>query len=54
MLVLEENARIELDSLFEALFLLDEIAGELDEASNHKIDTQRKEILSRIALLEKN
>jgi hypothetical protein len=54
MLVLEENVRIERDSLIEELICLDEVAGELDDESNYKIDSHRKEILRKIELLEKN
>jgi hypothetical protein len=40
------------DFLYEELIYLDEIAGELDEESNAKIDARRKEILAEIREIE--
>jgi hypothetical protein len=41
------------DFLYEELIYLDEIAGELDEESNAKIDARRKEILAEIREIER-
>jgi hypothetical protein len=41
------------DYLYEELIYLDEIAGELDEESNVKIDARRKEILAEIREIER-
>lgn len=41
-----------LDSLYEQLINLDEIAGELDDESNAKIDARRAEIKQEIKRLE--
>jgi ABC-type transport system involved in cytochrome bd biosynthesis fused ATPase/permease subunit len=37
---------------YEQLILLDEIAGELDEESNHRIDIQRNQLKQQIKELE--
>jgi len=42
------------DFLYEELIHLDEIAGELDEESNAKIDARRKEILAEIREIERS
>lgn len=41
-----------LDTLYEEIIYLDEIAGELDTESNAKIDARRKEIVQEIKALE--
>ena len=41
-----------IDSLYEELIYLDEIAGELDDESNAKIDARREEIKREIFELE--
>jgi hypothetical protein len=40
------------DSLYERLIMLDEIAGELDDETNTKIDERRREIKRQILELE--
>ena len=41
-----------LDSLYNELIHLDEIAGELDEESNARIDEQRRKLSEQIRELE--
>lgn len=41
-----------INSLYEELIHLDEIAGELDPESNRKIDARRGEIMAKIKELE--
>jgi hypothetical protein len=41
-----------IDSLYEELIYLDEIAGEYDEMTNHAIDYQREKIMKQIQELE--
>jgi len=43
----------QINDLYEELFMLDEIAGELDEATNAKTDERRREILFEINELKK-
>lgn len=46
------NYRARLDSLYEELFHLDEVAGELDDEANQRTDQRRKEILAEMRKLE--
>jgi hypothetical protein len=41
-----------LDNLYEELIYLDEIAGELSEDDNAKIDARREELLKEIKVVE--
>lgn len=43
-----------LNSLYEELIYLDEIAGELDPESNAKVDAQRQLLVAKIKELESN
>jgi len=46
------NDKKTVDALYERLILLDEIAGELDEETNAKVDETRREIKRQIVELE--
>jgi ABC-type phosphate transport system ATPase subunit len=43
---------MDINSLYEELIYLDEIAGELDPESNARIDARRKELKQQILALE--
>ena len=44
--------REKLDGLYEELIMLDEIAGELDDESNVRVDARRAELKQEIKKLE--
>lgn len=45
---------MDIHNLYEELISLDEIAGELDEESNRKIDARRAELVAQIKQIEQD
>lgn len=50
---MQKSIQAKLDSLYEEIILLDEVAGQLSPADNARVDLRRREIRSEIERLQK-